>query len=83
MNRKDIVLTIKSMSDIDILKEKKIKYINISLNILEKYSIELQKNKTSVLANTITDCYKQLSNKKTLIQRVDMDSETLDIKYIS
>ncbi len=63
--------------------ERKIKYINISLNILEKYSIELQKNKTSVLANTITDCYKQLSNKKTLIQRVDMDSETLDIKYIS
>lgn len=63
--------------------ERKIKYINISLNILEKYSIELQKNKTSVLANIITDCYKQLSNKKTLIQRVDMDSETLDIKYIS
>ena len=33
--------------------------------------------------STITDCYKQLSNKKTLIQRVDMDPETLDIKYIS
>lgn len=63
--------------------ERKIKYINISLDILEKYSVELQKNKTSVLANTITNCYKQLSNKKTLIQRVDMDSETLDIKYIS
>ena len=63
--------------------ERKIKYINISLDILEKYSVELQKNKTSVLANTITDCYKQLSNKKTLIQRVDMDPETLDIKYIS
>lgn len=63
--------------------ERKIKYINISLNILEKYSVELQKNKTSVLANTITDCYKQLSNKKTLIQRVDMDPKTLDIKYIS
>lgn len=63
--------------------ERKIKYINISLNILEKYSVELQKNKISVLANTITDCYKQLSNKKTLIQRVDMDPETLDIKYIS
>lgn len=63
--------------------ERKIKYINISLDILEKYSVELQKNKTSVLAYTITDCYKQLSNKKTLIQRVDMDLETLDIKYIS
>ena len=63
--------------------ERKIKYINISLDILEKYSVKLQKNKTSVLAYTITDCYKQLSNKKTLIQRVDMDPETLDIKYIS
>lgn len=63
--------------------ERKIKYINISLNILEKYSVELQKNKISVLATTITDCYQKLSNKKTLIQRVDMDPETLDIKYIS
>lgn len=63
--------------------ERKIKYINISLDILEKYSVKLQKNKTSVLAYIITDCYKQLSNKKTLIQRVDMDPETLDIKYIS
>ena len=31
MNRKDMVLTIKSMSDIDILKEKNIKYINIDI----------------------------------------------------
>ena len=31
MNRKDMVLTIKSMSDIDVLKEKNIKYINIDI----------------------------------------------------
>ena len=31
MNRRDMVFTIKSMSDIDILKEKNIKYINIDI----------------------------------------------------
>ncbi len=63
--------------------DRTIKYSNIALNIIEKYMVELQKRKTDVLADTITDCYKKLANKKNLIQKIVIDSETLDIQYLS
>ena len=59
------------------------KYSNMALSIIERYQVELQKRKADVLAETITDCYKKLSNKKNLIQRIIMDSETLDMQYLS
>lgn len=59
------------------------KYSNMALSIIERYQVELQKRKADVLAETITNCYKKLANKKKLIQRIIMDSETLDMKYLS
>ena len=55
-----------------------VKYSNMALNIIGRYRVELQKRKTDVLASTITECYLKLANKKNLIQRIDMDPETLD-----
>lgn len=49
--------------------------------ILEEYKIRLQKNKISVVALTMTECYKKLANKKTLINRISMDPITLDLYY--
>jgi DNA sulfur modification protein DndD len=63
--------------------DRTIKYSNMALNIIEKYMVELQKRKTDVLADTITDCYKKLANKKNLIEKIVMNSETLDIQYLS
>lgn len=63
--------------------DRTIKYSNIALNIIEKYRVELQKRKTDILAETITDCYKKLASKKNLIQKIIMNSETLDLKYLS
>lgn len=63
--------------------DRTIKYSNMALSIVEKYQIELQKRKTDLLADTITDCYRKLANKKNLIQRIEMDSETLNMMYIS
>lgn len=63
--------------------DRTIKYSNMALSIVEKYQIELQKRKTGLLADTITTCYKKLANKKNLIQRIEMDSETLNMIYIS
>lgn len=60
-----------------------IKYSNIALNIIEKYQVELQKRKVDILAETITDCYKKLASKKNLIQKIIMDPETLDLRYLS
>lgn len=61
--------------------DRKIRYTDIALKLIDRYMVELQKRKTSVLGETITDCYKKLANKKHLIQSIEMDPETLDIKY--
>ena len=42
----------------------------------------LQEQKVIRLADTITDCYKRLANKKNLIHRIDMNAETLEITYL-
>ena len=59
------------------------KYSHIALNIIKRYRVELQKRKTDLLAATITECYLKLANKKNLIQRVEMDPETLDWRCLS
>ena len=48
-----------------------------------KYQIELQKRKADLLAETITSCYRKLANKKNLIQKIEMDSDSLNMRYIS
>lgn len=63
--------------------DRTIKYSNMALSIIEKYQVELQKRKTDILAGTITTCYKKLANKKNLIHRIEMESNTLNIKYLS
>lgn len=62
--------------------ERMMKYSNIALRILEAYAVELQRRKTGTLGATITKCYKQLANKKNLIQEIVMSSETLDMQYL-
>jgi len=62
--------------------DRSIKYTNMAMHILEEYMVELQKRKTGVLADTITSCYKELANKKNLIESVKIDAKTLDLKYI-
>lgn len=54
------------------------KYSHMALNIIKKYRVELQKRKIDLLAATITECYLKLANKKNLIHKIGMDSETLD-----
>lgn len=38
---------------------------------------------TNEVAQTMTECYKLLANKKTLIERIEMNPETLDMIYIN
>jgi DNA sulfur modification protein DndD len=59
-----------------------VRYSNIALRIVEEYTTELQKRKAGILGEIITVCYKQLANKKNLIQRIVMDPRTLDITYL-
>ncbi len=60
-----------------------LKYTRIATDILDEYKIRLQKQKTGVVAETMTQCYKKLANKKNLIDKIIMDPVTLDIIYLS
>lgn len=63
--------------------ERTIKYAHMVLDIINLYRIRLQERKTDVLAKTMTNCYKQLANKKNLVAKIEMDSETLDLRYLN
>ena len=58
------------------------KYALIAQQLAARYKIELQKSKISDLSETMTRCYKKLLGKKNLIDRIEMDAETLDYHYI-
>ena len=63
--------------------ERIIKYTHIAATILDEYTKRLQSRKASAVAETMTHCYKKLANKTTLIERIEMDPVTLDLRYIS
>lgn len=62
--------------------DRMLKYSNMAIQIVDAYIVELQKRKTGTLGKTITECYKKLANKKNLIQKIVMNPETLDLRYL-
>lgn len=59
------------------------KYSEMIINVLDKYMVELQKRKADLLGKTITECYKKLASKRSLIDSITMDPETLDYTFYS
>lgn len=57
------------------------RYSNLAVQIIDRYAFALQERKAGLLAQTVTDCYKQLANKSNLIDQVRIDSDTLEINY--
>lgn len=65
------------------VNERTVKYAHMAIEIIKLYRIRLQERKTEVLAQTMTECYKKLANKKNLIDYIKMDPGTLDLHYIN
>ncbi len=63
--------------------ERTLKYAHMTIDIIKLYRIRLQERKTEVLAQTMTECYKKLANKKNLIDHIKMDPKTLDLHYMN
>lgn len=63
--------------------ERIIKYANMATAIISKYRVALQESKVSEVATTMTQCYKLLASKKSLIDRIDMDPVSLDMIYLN
>lgn len=62
--------------------ERVLKYAHMASTILSEYTNRLQQRKVAAVADTMTECYKQLANKTSLIHHIEMDPTTLDLKYI-
>lgn len=60
-----------------------IKYSHMAVTILNEYKLRLQHRKIKLVAETMTKCYKKLANKKNMIQRIEMDPDSLDLKYMN
>lgn len=60
-----------------------VKYSHMATTILNEYKIRLQKDKIGIVAETMTVCYKKLANKKNLIDRIEMDPVSLELKYLN
>lgn len=60
-----------------------LKYSHMAISILDEYAVRLQKQKISMVADTMTSCYKRLANKRNLIDKVEIDPVTLDFRYIN
>lgn len=54
------------------------KYALYAQQVAKQYELALQREKIQELAQTMTERYKTLLDKKNLIDRIDMDAETLD-----
>lgn len=62
-------------------QDRVLKYAHQAIDILNEYRVRLQRQKIDVLAETMTQCYKLLANKKNLIKCIVMDDVTLDFSY--
>lgn len=60
-----------------------VKYAHMAIEIIKRYRVRLQQNKTGLLASTMTECYHQLAYKKHLIEEIQMDPITLDLHYLN
>ena len=62
-------------------QDRVLKYAHQAIDILNEYRVRLQRQNIVVLAETMTQCYKLLANKKNLIKCIVMDDVTLDFSY--
>lgn len=60
-----------------------VKYSHLATDVLSEYKIKLQEKKIGKLADTMTNCYKQLANKKGMIAKIEMDPTNLDLRYLN
>lgn len=59
--------------------ERALSYAQLAGDIFERYAMKIQEGKVTLLAETITECYKSLANKTRLIDRIEMDAVTLEL----
>lgn len=59
-----------------------VEYAAMSIQALEEFKKRLQRQKIEKLSETVTKCFRQLVEKESLVDRIDIDRDTLDVTII-
>jgi DNA sulfur modification protein DndD len=70
------------MEDTDDIKRILV-YAGYSIEILKEYKAQLQSQKTSQLALTMSECFRKLASKQNLLNEIRIDEETLKFGYFN
>lgn len=59
-----------------------VKYAAMSIEVLSEFKVRLQCEKVSKLSNTVTTCFGELVEKNSLVSKILIDAETLDVTIL-
>lgn len=59
-----------------------VKYAAMSIEVLSEFKVRLQCEKVSKLSNTVTMCFGELVEKNSLVSKILIDAETLDVTIL-
>ena len=59
-----------------------IQYAAMSIEMLTEFKNRLQQEKVKKLSSTVTKCFQTLVEKESLVRRIDIDPQTLDVRII-
>ena len=59
-----------------------IKYSALSIEVLKKFKIRLQREKIDKLSVTATECFQTLVEKDSLVSKINIDTDSLDVTIL-
>ena len=59
-----------------------VKYAAMSIEVLSEFKVHLQREKVAKLSNTVTMCFRELVEKNSLVSKIMIDPETLDVTIL-
>ena len=59
-----------------------VKYAAMSIEVLSQFKVRLQREKVAKLSSTVTNCFRELVQKESLVSEIRIDSTTLDVTIL-
>ena len=80
--RLTIVGTSRQSMETEDMTKKLVRYATMTIDVMEKFKLRLQKERINELEKLIFDCFTFIGQKDQMISRIEIDPETLNIKLI-
>ncbi len=80
--RRRLIKTIAEQENANDDNARIIKYAAMSIDVLSKFKVQLQRKKVSRLSETATFCFRELVEKDSLVRKILIDPETLDVTIL-